>query len=157
MAQKYALIPMKTLEKIKEKHANISSDDSEDVKKDILSLFPNRFKQRAAVVLQYAMRFAELDENHRIIHADGSIGSHIVDLIKYFIYPPVMNVERPLDALDFAIKLKEHGIPESSITRNLFSQSVPRKVRSSKMEASPRHSKFKKNVKPQNDFNWFKL
>ena len=148
---------MKTLEKFREKQVNVSSDESEDVKEDILSLFPKRFKQRAAVVLQYTMKFAKLDENHRIIHTDGSIGSHIVDLIKYFIYPPAMNVERPLDALDFAIKLKEHGIPESSITRHLSSQSDSRKVKSSKMEAGLRHSKLQKNVKPQNGFNWLKL
>jgi hypothetical protein len=89
-----------------------------DPRNDVLGSIGKRYRKKAEQLLSY-INDVKRTENDRIIYGDGEVGSHLVDLIKYFVYPEFLKLKRPQDAVKFALLLKEKDIPPSILGRQL--------------------------------------
>ena len=74
---------------------------------------PKSYQGRAKVVMHYLAPHVRLTKKDRIIYPDGTIGSHILDLVKYTV--SVFDSEQPDDASKFIMLLKEIGVPDMAI------------------------------------------
>lgn len=88
--------------------------EDEDVK-SMIELLPKMYQSKARIIMHYLEGHVKLDKNQRIVYAGGMVGSHVLDLLRYFISPLVK--ERPLDAPRFLILMKAAGVPQSAIAR----------------------------------------
>lgn len=114
-------------------------------------LFPKRSRSRASLLLHYALKHISLDENERVRYGDGSSGSHIVDLVRYFVNPPAMHIERPIDALKFAMHLRSKGVPEAAFARHVevaSSKVHDTSKQVARLEPKPRHRMKPRKPKP---------
>lgn len=91
---------------------------------DILSLkdlFPKNLRSRAETILRLIGSHVKVSENNSVIYSDNTIGSNIIDLIKYVIIPSGSVMRRPLRAYDatlFEKVLKQAGTPDSILAKN---------------------------------------
>jgi hypothetical protein len=91
---------------------------------EVLESIGKRYRKKAEILIKYLSD--QRKENGRIIYEDGELGSHLVDLIKYFVYPEFLKLKRPADAVKFALLLKHKDVPESVLGRSLvLKQDVP--------------------------------
>jgi len=74
---------------------------------------PKSYQGKAKVVMHYLALHVRLTKKDRIIYPDGTIGSHILDLVKFAV--SVFDSERPDDASRFIKLLKELGVPDMAI------------------------------------------
>lgn len=107
----------KTLADPQPSNAKVSSDVSSEFE-EIITLFPKNYRNRAKSLIHYLKNHIEL-KNGRVIYSDGSIGSHLLDLIKYYVFPSALKVPRPIDAAKFGILLKQLDVPNSVVGRSL--------------------------------------
>jgi hypothetical protein len=100
MAVKYTLVP-ETVEK-----------------PSVLENIPKRYRKRAEELLSYLENLKQTDDE-RVVYEGGETGSYLIDLLKYFLYPEMLKLQRPLDATKFGILLKERGVPDTILGRVL--------------------------------------
>lgn len=87
----------------------VESNRNESESENVIELLPKSYRNRARVILYYLK--PKLDSRKNIIYADGSVGSHLLDLLKF-----VLNQKaRPMPDGDKFIEL-------------LITKSVPRSV-----------------------------
>ena len=122
MARRYALVPESWLNakqdegEKKPEGVTISHIVKPKKKNESLEqLLPKNLRGKAKILLHYLNEVLKLDENDRVIYADGYVGSSVLDLIRYFVSPWVKH--RPLDAPRFKDLMNEAGVPESAIAR----------------------------------------
>jgi hypothetical protein len=65
-----------------------------------------------------------LDTYNRVIYSDGSLGSSLIDLLRYFVMPSTLRVPTPLDSPDFYQLLIDFGTPQSAFG-NQKNQKLP--------------------------------
>lgn len=139
MAQKYTLVPTGWTHQAHQPQQNIESSpaiiteentlpresdqrrekgSSEMIK--MVELFPKNIRNKAKLLLQFVEPRIKTDSDDRVIYDDGQIGSHLLDLIRFFVLPTTMNVSRPIDASKFGIWLKIKGVPNSAVGRDLI-------------------------------------
>lgn len=58
---------------------------------------------------------AHVDDQRRIVHTDGSTGSHLADLLQYIILPTSDTRPRPYDSDRFLNLLLENHVPPSMV------------------------------------------
>ena len=85
---------------------------------DLMSLaefLPKGYRSRARMLLHYLEGKVKLNAQQRVIYETGKVGSHILDLVKYF----VANIEthRPLDAPKFQKIIAQAGVPSSALPK----------------------------------------
>ena len=86
----------------------------------ISAMLPHKYRNKAERLLRQIDGHISLDKNLRVIYADGTLGSSLIDLIRYYLYPRSSRLQRPLDSLDFGILLKKLDVrDESSQPRQL--------------------------------------
>lgn len=99
--------------------SNRTAENETSTKDDVINLFPKRLRSRASLLLHYVLKYLSLDHNDRVVYEDTSPGSHIVDLIRYFIHPRTVKIDRPVDAVKFALALKAKGVPDAAFSRHI--------------------------------------
>lgn len=148
MAQKFALIPHETYQRLANRtlqpdNGPLSCPINEN-KPDIhiyghqpeenadflelAELMPKNLRAKAKLLMHYLQGAIQLDAQSRVVFqtetADGTseeqIGSHILDLIKYFVSPSITfgheaAALRPIDAPKFAQLLSSIGIPQTAL------------------------------------------
>ena len=90
---------------------------------DVIRLLPKRYQTKARGLIHYLAGRINLDSDLRVVYDDGTTGSHILDLIRYYTYPKILKIHRPLDAVQFGLKLKEIGVPDATISRSVVLES----------------------------------
>ena len=80
------------------------------------------------MLIHYLRGNVTIDDNQRVVYPDGTTGSHILDLIRYYVYPSTLKLSRPLDAIEFGMLLKGIGVPTASIGRDLVLNREPHEV-----------------------------
>lgn len=61
--------------------------------------------------MHYLLSKLKLNSNKHVVFADGTIGAHIIDYLRYVIHPAMSRV--PLGTDKFMTLLKNAGVPES--------------------------------------------
>lgn len=85
---------------------------------EIIELLPKAYRSRAKVILHYLLPNLKQDQNKHIIFPDGTIGSHILDYLRYFLNP--LKAKPPVEANKFANLLEKSGVPQSVYSRHVF-------------------------------------
>ena len=80
---------------------------------DLAQFLPKGYRQRAKILLHYLEPFIKLTDKDRVIYENGQLGSHILDLVKYFV--STFQTDRPVDAPKFAKLMDKAGVPNSAI------------------------------------------
>lgn len=148
MATKYALVSEKYLRQMREASRNSHNSDTSLVADETaqnlgdsavsvaksdhslqgninpdeyLELLPKRYRSRGKILLQYLMENQiGVTSKGRVVYGDGSIGSHLIDLIKYYLHPQGIPVSRPSDSTQFGLLLQQIDVPNSALGRSLF-------------------------------------
>ena len=81
----------------------------------LAELLPKRLQNKAKILLHYLDGNVQVNDKQRIVYSDGSVGSHVLDMVRYFVSPFVK--QRPLDAPQFETLLKALGVPDSATVR----------------------------------------
>jgi hypothetical protein len=162
MAQKYRLVPMNNLTQTTQPINHTSSDiavdplnhaDEETGRyQEIVDLLPKNLRRKAKILLHYLKNQLRLDDNSRIIYADGGQGSHLLDLVKYYTTPRSVKLSRPVDAVKFGLLLKQIGVPDAALGRELI-------LKRSSVRVSASESGLTKNNGPSKraKFGWKRL
>jgi hypothetical protein len=159
MAEKYLLVPASW----KNRTTNITQppvqpvveefdrggkfDTSDKDIADLIGLLPKRIGNKATILFSFVRHKVALDDNGRVLYEDGSRGSYVIDLIKFFASSPHIHTYRPADALKFAVWLNKIGTPQSALGREL---SLRRNITPEKQSA--KHGP-KQRKRPPN-FHW---
>lgn len=95
----------------------------EDAFDAVVSMMPKQMARKAGVLVHYIKSKVKLDENGRVVYEeDGgreSLGSHLHDLIKFFVANPILKVPRPIDSVKFGILLTKLGVPRAALGRDI--------------------------------------
>ena len=131
MAQKFTLVPQSWITAksgadsteapsngnlVVEEAPKSTTDDKVD---ELLKFFSKRVQSRANTLLRFIIPKINLDENLRIVYGDGTVGSNIIDLVRYVILPKLSSKTRKADSERFALLLRQVGAPNSVIARDL--------------------------------------
>ncbi len=109
MMKKYALVPVSIAERADEKQ-------SEDAQMQaIAKLLPKNTRSRAKIILFYlAKHGTQMDrDTQRIKYDDGTISSHLLDLVRFVVTPDNIKLRRPIDTPHFFKLLVKAGVPSS--------------------------------------------
>lgn len=132
MARKMALVPEAWLQRnfgggagegsggTKPAEITVHEEKNEASLIDVSDLLPKCYRSKARIILHYINDSISLDARQRIVYKDGTVGSHIVDMLRYFVSPFVK--ERPLDAPKFESLMNHVGVPVSVIAKR---QTIP--------------------------------
>jgi hypothetical protein len=120
MARKYALVPESWLTARYENHdttKNSSDIEIADPKIEhsfaqMVELLPKNLRNRAKIMLHYLEGKITLNEHERVQYSDGAIGSHLLDLVRYYVSP--LAKARPVDAPKFEAVMQSIGVPASA-------------------------------------------
>jgi len=83
---------------------------------NLVYFLPRSYRGKAKVVFSYLVsNDVKLTKKDRIIYPDGTIGSHILDLVKYTVSP--FEMDSPKDSIKFMKYLEEIGVPELAIVK----------------------------------------
>jgi len=83
---------------------------------DIEKILPRNLQSRARMILHYLdSANVHVNDMQRIVYSDGSVGSHIVDLVRYAISPFLKT--RPIDWPRFKTLLESIGTPDSIMVK----------------------------------------
>ena len=130
MAKRYALVPETWLQQQQQQNSQKSFETTastpqvsvtsfvEEPKSltNISELLPKNLRNRARMVLYYLENAnIRVNDVQRIVYEDGSLGSHIIDLVRYAISPFVKT--RPLDWPRFKNLLENIGAPKSILAK----------------------------------------
>ena len=86
---------------------------------EVLQLLPPRLRQKARVMLHYLKSKLQVNGEGRVVYSDGTQGSHLYDLLRYYASPAAMSTQRLEDAKQFGILLYEVNAPPSAFTKRL--------------------------------------
>lgn len=86
---------------------------------DIVDVLPKRFRNKGKILAHYLENQITLNPQERVVYPEGQVGSHFIDLARYFISSPALKINRPPDASKFCKILKNAGVPNSALGRNL--------------------------------------
>ena len=114
MAQKFKLIPVSE---------NSRSENEIDIE-GLIGMLPKRYRNKAKIVLVILKGKVQFDDNHHILYQNGERGSHVVDLIKYYLTPEALKIKRPFDSLEFGRLLSKFGVPQSALARPINAQTT---------------------------------
>ncbi len=86
-------------------------------------ILPKNMRSRARILLSSLEGKIKLEEgSNRVTYDDNeSVGSHIIDHLRYVLSPLKMKSPRPLDSEMFYKLLQKTGVPESVFSRNVES------------------------------------
>lgn len=125
MARRYALVPESwlheqvaspTAQSHEKPTTTVYDVQKDDTLSDIADLIPKNYRSKAKTLLHYVQRFIKLDSQQRVVYQPGNqIGSHIIDLVKYFVAP--FPTERPIDAPQFQTLIEKAGVPKSALAK----------------------------------------
>lgn len=76
----------------------------------LVDLLPKCYRSKAKTILHHLQDRITLNDIQRVVYDDGTVGSNVLDLIRYFVSPFVK--ERPIDAPDFKKMMNDAGVPE---------------------------------------------
>lgn len=130
MAARYALVPESWLNNrtnnspidnassanrtTSESHVSIANDSTDndyfDVN-DLSEMLPKNYRSKAKLLLSLLKNKISLDQNQRVVYGDGFVGSHILDILRYFLSP--FRTERPVDSKMFENLIKNSSVPDS--------------------------------------------
>lgn len=160
MAARYALVPENFLRTQGKATQRITAHPSNEIESDnehqqeqyeeIVDLFPKSYRNRAKLLVHYIGKSMQL-RNGRIVYKDGMIGSHLLDLLKYYIYPSALKTSRPSDATKFGVLLKQLDVPDSLVSRSLVHVPTNQKFQDIAEPNKVRNTKRRERVK------WSKL
>jgi len=85
-------------------------------KENLVELLPKQYRAKANALMHYIDGKVSLDENQRYVHDDGTVASHLIDLIRYYVTPTTIKLPRPLDAVEFGLLLKSIDVPDFAIS-----------------------------------------
>lgn len=105
MAKKMVLVPASWLENFKD-----------DKLINLLEMVPKSYQPKARILLTCLQGKVKLTDQQRVIYSDG-VGSHIIDLVRYYVTPSQLKINRPEDAQKFGQLLEQHGVPSSAVNR----------------------------------------
>lgn len=118
MAKKFALVPESWLH-TKEQ---LATDDTVSIHEptvanwdNVLDLLPKSYKSRGRIILHHIEGQVKLNQQNRVVYQGGKQGSHIIDLLKYFLSP--FSKSKPIDASHFEKIMKQSGVPQSAIAK----------------------------------------
>jgi translation initiation factor 2 beta subunit (eIF-2beta)/eIF-5 len=77
----------------------------------VSDVLPKCFRSRARIILNYLEGRIHLNGSQRVVYENSVTGSHIVDLLRYFLSAFVK--QRPKDAPMFEKLMKKAGVPDS--------------------------------------------
>jgi hypothetical protein len=109
MAERLVLVPESLAGKL-----NVG-DKSEHSLSEICGSLPKRLQRKARSLIEYIDGNVVLNDDQRVVYPGGEVGSHIADLIKYFVSKPPR--ERPLDAPQFESLIMKAGVPSDAVIR----------------------------------------
>lgn len=124
MAKRMALVPESWLRQIHTAAEPASSKQSISIVEpepqkgllEMADLLPKSYRSRARILLHYMEGHVKLNEQQRVIYPpNGQLGSHILDLVKYFV--STFPTDRPLDAPKFSKLMVRAGVPNSAIAK----------------------------------------
>lgn len=100
---------------------NVHIEDSphENALESLPLLLPKKQQHKATVIVHFLKTLLKLDTNQRVVYEDGTIGSHLLDLLRFFTSPISVTRFRPLDALKFGLLMRKAGVPDYAIGRQL--------------------------------------
>lgn len=76
---------------------------------DIIDLLPKTYRSRAKIILHYL--FPYLNSDKRVVFADGSIGAHVIDYLRFVLNS--IKTHAPPDIGSFMTLLETLGVPDS--------------------------------------------
>lgn len=121
-------------------------DRTESPLETVLSLLPKRLKNKGKILAHYLKGKVNLDSNNRVIYSDNSLGSHLLDLIRYYTTSSGINISRPIDALQFGLLLKKLGVPDAALGRPI----TLKRILKSGTVTNQQRTKSVKNGDPRN-------
>lgn len=107
MAKKMVLVPADNLE-----HTEEVRDMSA-----LAEMLPKSYQSRGKALLKLLKGKVQLDSRDHVVYENGEKGSHIVDLVRYFVTPKHLKVTRPFDSNLFYSILIDLGTPTSLMAR----------------------------------------
>jgi hypothetical protein len=119
MARKFALVPeswlnARQVENEKSpNHISISEVTGPQSFAQMAELLPKNLRNRAKILLHYLEGKVTLNEHERVQYNDGAIGSHLLDIVRYYVSP--LSKARPLDAPQFEQLITNIGVPSSAL------------------------------------------
>lgn len=120
-----------------------AENDPGDTRLEITHIIQKKFRSAAALVLKNLKSTGlHFDENNRLIYNVGSIGSHIVELLKFVLYPAGKNIPRTVDATKFTLLLSSLNIPDNILQRRLSKQHGQRTIQPTTARGSFRWSRL---------------
>ena len=132
MARRFALVPeswLSTLQNGETKkttnHGGVNFENVDGTKNNLgnlVDLLPKNLQNRARMLLHY-IENVNVNDAQRIVYSDGSVGSHIVDLIRYAVSPFVKT--RPIDWPQFSALLESNNVPVSALVNKGSSEKLP--------------------------------
>jgi hypothetical protein len=109
MAERLVLVPESLAEKIK------AGEMRKQSLSEICGILPKRLQRKARSLIEYIDDNIVVNDDQRVVYPGGEVGSHIADLIKYFVSKPPR--ERPLDAPQFESLIMKAGVPSDAVIR----------------------------------------
>lgn len=95
-----------------------TSDDTQNMVE--ITLLHNKYHNSASIIMNRLKSAGiEINPEGRIIYTDGQLGSNLIDLLKYFLYPKGEKMNRPVDAIVFGMLLKQLNVPDNLLTRSI--------------------------------------
>lgn len=91
-----------------------TQQQGESEKENIIDLLPKGYRNKAKLLMHYIPDI-KLNNQGRVVYADGSLGSSLYDLVRYFVSSAQMSSARPLDAPKFAMILTKAAVPQSAL------------------------------------------
>lgn len=79
-----------------------------------ITLLPKNIRAKATMLMHYIDKLVRITDEGIVQYDDGSYGSNIIDLLKYFCSSGYLNMPKPIDADKLETLLKETGAPQSA-------------------------------------------
>jgi hypothetical protein len=109
MAKKMVLVPADSVATTPQTHGLPMTN--------LLEMLPKGYQSRGKIILLSIDGKVTLDQQHRVVYANGDVGSHVIDLIRFFVTPRNVQTKRPWDATVFATVMRGCGVPEYLLSR----------------------------------------
>ena len=84
-----------------------------------IGLLPKNIQGKANLLMHYVNKVVQVTEEGIVQYDDGSYGSNIIDLLKYFCSSRNFRVKKPFDADKLEKLLKEAGAPLSAFGKTV--------------------------------------
>ena len=87
---------------------------------EVLDLLPKRIQGKAKILATHLSKQMKFSDDGRVIYPDGSFGSPLIDILKYFCSPKsgLVRVKAPFDVRKMTEYLSETNAPMSATTKS---------------------------------------